>query len=160
MRLSEQFQIIPLLEPADYQAGSQDLDSINMGLLHSVSIIVQVGAVTGNDAYIKLWCGATAGTKTTELAFTYRLSTVDCGSASADVFGDPVTTVVATGIAFAAAASWDHRTILIEVDSAAVPTAKPWLTVETDDGSASALFLSAVAIGVPRYPAHTEATVL
>lgn len=160
MRLSETHQIVPLLEPADYQAGSQDLDSINMGLAHNATIIIQTGAITGNDAYIKLWVGASAGTKTTEIAFTYRLSTVDTGSASADVFGDPVTTVVATGIAFAAAASWDHRTILIEIDSQAVPAATPWLTVETDDGSASTLFLSAVAIVQPRYPAHTEATVL
>ncbi len=101
MRLSEQFQFMPLLEPADYQAGSQDLDSINMALFHSVTIAIQMGAITGNDAYIKLWTGATAGTKTTEIAFKYRLSTVDTGSASADVFGAPTLTVVATGIAMA-----------------------------------------------------------
>ena len=45
------------------------------------------GAITGNDPVIKLYSGATAGTKTTELAWKYRKSSADTPAASADVFG-------------------------------------------------------------------------
>lgn len=161
MKLSESTQIIPLLEPADYQAGSQDLDSINMAYLHNVTIAIMTGAITGNDATIQLYAGASAGAKTTELAFKYRVSSADYGSASADVFG-AATAVAAggSGLVFTAATSWDHRTILIEVEGSAMPAGMPWLTVATDDGSASVLLLSAIAFGEPRYPASTDVTVL
>lgn len=154
-------QTIPLLEPADYQAGSQDFDSINMGLLHKVRIIIQLGAITGNDAVFKLYAGASAGTKTTELAWEYRKSTADFNAASADVFGD-VTSISAgaTGLTLGTAADWDHRTITIDVPSEDMPEGKPWLTVQTDDGSASVLLMNAVAIGWPRYEQKTPPTVL
>jgi hypothetical protein len=154
-------QTIPLLEPADYQTGSKDLDSINMGLLHKVRIIVQLGAITGNDAVFKLYAGATAGTKTTEIAWSYRKSTVDYNAASADVFGD-VTAVAAgaTGLTLTDATAWDHRTFTIDFVAASMPETKPWLTVESDDGSASVLLMSAVAVAWPRYEQKTPPTAL
>ncbi|MGE3840056.1 MAG: hypothetical protein AB7I50_00570 [Vicinamibacterales bacterium] len=154
-------QTIPLLAPADYQAGAQDLDSINMGRLHAVRIIIQMGAITGNDPVIKVYTGATAGTKTTEMAFKYRLSTVDSPAASADVFG--ARTAIAaggTGLTFADSGDYNLRTLEIDVMADQMPDGHDWLTVETDDGSASALFLSAVAIGAPRYAQDTALTAL
>ena len=39
MRLSERCNIVGMLEPADNQAGALDSESINMGLLHGVTLI-------------------------------------------------------------------------------------------------------------------------
>lgn len=154
-------QTIPLLAPADYQAGAQDLDSINMGRLNWVRIILTFGVITGNDAVIKLYTGATAGTKTTEMAFKYRLSTVDTPAASADVFG--ARTAIAaggTGLTFADAGDYNLRTIEIDVMADQMPDGHDWLTVETDDGSASALFVAAIGIGLPRHAQDTALTAL
>lgn len=154
-------QPIPLLAPADYQAGSQDFDSINMGRLHKVDILIMLGAITGNDPVIKLYTGATAGTKTTEMAWKYRKSTVDTPAASADVFGARASiSAGATGLTFADSGDYNARTLWIEVMSDQLPEGHDWLTVETDDGSASALFMSAIGIGWPRYGGDTAQTAL
>lgn len=158
--MNQMLQIIPLLEPADYQAGSQDLDSINMGKLHSVTILIMLGAITGNDSTIDLWSGADAGTKTTQLAFKYRLSGTDYGSASADVFGAATAVASTASLTFTAATSYDHRTIRIDFESDQMTDGEEWLTVATDDGSASVLLMSAVAIGYPRYQGDTHITAL
>lgn len=159
--MKDMWQIINLLEPADYQAGSQDFDSVNMGKLHSLTILIQLGAITGNDPVIKLYSGASAGSKDTELSWKYRLSSVDFGSASADVFG-ALTAVAAggTGLTFTASANYDHRVIRIDITSDQMTDGEEWLTVETDDGSASALLMSAIGIGVPRYAGDTHTTAL
>jgi hypothetical protein len=159
--MTQEPQIIPLLSPADYQAGATDLDSINTGKLHKVEIVILTGAVTGNDAVIKCYAGATAGTKTTEIAFKYRKSGADTGSASADVFGARTAIAAgASGLVFSTAADWDTRAVTISLMSDELPEGKPWLTVETDDGSASVLFMAAVAFGWPRYSGDTHTTAL
>lgn len=156
-----ELQIIPLLSPADYQAGATDLDSIHTGKLHKVRILIMLGAITGNDAVFKLYAGATAGTKTTEIAFKYRKSGADTGNASADVFGARTAIAAgATGLTLADATAWDLRVIEIDVMSDEMPDGKPWLTVETDDGSASVLLMAAVAIASPRYSGDTHTTAL
>lgn len=156
-----ELQVIPLLSPADYQAGSQDLDSINTGKLHKVRILIMTGVITGNDAVFKLYAGATAGTKTTEIPFKYRKSGADTGSSGADVFGARTTiTAGASGLTFADATAFDTRVIEIDIMSDEMPDGKPWLTVETDDGSASVLLMAAVAIGAPRYNGDTHTTAL
>jgi len=155
------FQVIPLLAPADYQAGSQDFDSINMGRLHKVDIVITFGVITGNDPVIKLYSGATAGTKTTELAWKYRKSNADTPAASADVFGSRTSVATGgTGLTFADSGDYNARTLWIEFMSDQMTDGEEWLTVETDDGSASALFMAAIAIGWPRYGGDTHLTAL
>lgn len=154
-------QPIPLLAPADYQAGAQDFDSINMGLLHKVDIFIMLGAITGNDPVIKLYSGATAGTKTTELAWKYRKSNADTPAASADVFGARTSVAAgSTGLTFTDSGDYNLRTLWIEVMSDQMTDGHEWLTVETDDGSASALNMSAIGIGWPRYGGDTLTTAL
>ena len=153
-------QYIPLIEPADHQAGSKDGDSINMGLLHKVDIFVTFGAITGNDAVIKLYSGATAGTKTTALAFEYRKSNADVPAASADVFGARTAATAATGVVMTDAGDFNLRTIWIEFFADQMTEGHEWLTLETDDGSASVLLMSAIAIGAPRYAQDTSLTAL
>lgn len=159
--MNQALQILNLLEPADYQAGSQDLDSVNMGKLNHLILLIQLGAITGNDSTIQLYAGATAGAKTTELGFSYKKSGADYGNASADVFG-AATAVAAggSGLVFTDAATFDHRVVRIDVPADAMPEGKPWLTVATDDGSASALLMSAVGIGFPRFDGATHPTAL
>lgn len=154
-------QPIPLLAPADYQAGSQDFDSVNMGVLHKLDIFIQLGAITGNDPVIKLYSGATAGTKTTELAWKYRKSTVDTPAASADVFGARTSVAAGgTGLTFADSGDYNARTLWIEVMADQMTDGHEWLTVEFDDGSASAILMSAIGIGWPRYGGDTATTAL
>ena len=153
-------QVIPLQEPEDIQSAGADLDSINMGKLHKVDILIMLGAITGNDTEIKLWSGATAGTKTTAMAFKYRKSNADVPAASADVFGARTAAVAGTGLVFTDAGDYNLRTVWIEFFSDQMTDGEEWLTVAIDDGSASALFLSAVAIGWPRYSGDTHTTAL
>lgn len=154
-------QIIPLLEPADYQSSGSDFDSINMGKLHKVKIVFTLGAVTGDNPIVLLYAGATAGTKTTELAFKIRKGSADYNAASADVFDAAVSQAVdGVGYALGAAATIDHRTYTIDVEADQMPDGKPWLTLALDDGSASALFVAAWALGWPRFAGATHTTAL
>lgn len=161
MANQEELQVINLLEPADYQAGSQDMDSVHMGKLHKLKIVVQLGAITGENPVFKLWSGASAGTKTTELPFKYRVSNADFGAASADVFGARTSVAIGgSGLTLNPVASYDHRVIQIDVQSDQMTDGEPWLTVQTDDGSASVLLMSAIGIGSPRYDGDTHTTAL
>jgi hypothetical protein len=154
-------QIINLLEPKDYQAGAQDMDSVHMGKLHRLTIAIQLGVITGEDPVFKLYAGATAGTKTTELPFSYRVSGADFGVTAADVFGARTAVAIGgTGLTLNPVANYDHRVIQIDVMSDQMPDGKPWLTVETDDGSASVLLMSALGIGWPRNLGDTHMTAL
>lgn len=161
MSTFRELQYINLLEPADYQAGSQDCDSVNMGLLNRLDILISLGAITGNDAVFKFYGGATAGTKTTEIAWSYRLSGADFGVTAGDVFG-AATSVSAgsTGLTLSTASSWDHRIIRVTIMPDQMPAGLPWLTLETDDGSASVLLMAVIGIGWPRFEGHTHVTAI
>jgi hypothetical protein len=149
MRFSERYKIAPVYEPVDTEAGL-DGDSINMGLLHELCYALTFGAVTG-DAVLKFYVGATAGTKTTAIAFSYRLSAADFKVALADTYG-ALTAVASTGLTLAAA-TFDHRTALIEFDSQAIADATPWLTIELS-AAASASLTACLAIGEPRHASN------
>ena len=159
-RLSEQYAIIGMLEPADNQAGSLDSESINMGLLHRVALVFQHGAITGDNAAIIVYSGASAGTKTTAMIFKYRLGGGVFKAANNDVFGDATAiTVAATGLVMAAA-TYKNKVLVIEVDSQDMADGEPWLTIDYDDGSASVLLSNCIAIGVPRTQMNDVGTVV
>lgn len=161
MRISERFAVVPLISPADLQSAGYTSESINMGKLHSIAFILQFGAITGNDTLVQFYAGATDGAVTTELAFKYRLSEADAKVAGGDQYGD-ATAIAAggSGLAFASAASFSDRTIIVEFDSADMPEGMPWITCVVDDGSASVLLAGGVAIGVPRFEANDVPTVI
>ncbi len=154
MRFSERYANVPVVKPADHQNGV-DGDAIHMGKVHSVAYSFLFGSITG-DSVLKFYVGATA-TKTTAIAFKYRLSGADQGSAGADQFGD-ATSVASSGLTLAAAA-FDNRHLIVEIDSQAIPDATPWLTPEID-ATASVLFVSCSAICQPRYGANDPLTVI
>ena len=156
MRLSESLQFIPVVESKDYGSAGIDFDSVHMGRLHSVSVAVNFGALTGNSV-LKVSTGATEGTKTTDIAFKYRFGGGDYKAASADILGD-ATAVASTGLTLTAA-TFDHRLIVIEVDADNLTDGQPWLTVSID-ATASVLNVGGAAVGVPRHKSHTSPTVI
>jgi hypothetical protein len=152
-------QIIPLLAPADQQAGGITTDSVNMGKLHKIKLVINTGVLTGDGATIQFYAGATAGAQTTEIFPKYRVSGADTGSAGADVFGARATTP-AGGILFTPATSFDLRVITVDILSDDMPNGLPWLTLQVEDGAASAQFQSITGIGWPRYSGDTHTTAL
>lgn len=155
MRISERYKIIPVYEPVDTEAGL-DSQSVNMGLLHHICYALTFGAITG-DAVLKCYVGATDGAKTTAVAFTTRLSSGDFKAASADLYG-AVTAQASSGLTLAAA-TYDHRTVLIEFDAQAIPDATPWLTLELS-AAASASITACIAIAEPRFASNAGTTVV
>jgi len=154
-------QILPLLSPADYQSAGSNLDSIHMGKLHRVKIVILVGAVTGDNPTVQCYAGATAAALTTELPFDIRKAGADTASAGADVFGARTAVAIGgSGYAMGVATTADLRAYTIDVMADEMPDGKPWLTVFVDDGSASALFVAAVGLGWPRQAGDTHTTAL
>jgi len=140
MRFSEQYAHPYIIKPVDAEAGL-DGDSVNMGKVHSIAYKFAFGAITG-DAVLKFYAGATAGAKTTAVAFKYRLSAADQAAATADQFGAE-TAVASSGLTLTAA-TYDNRMLIIEFDAQAIPDATPWLTPELSN-AASVLLVSCTA---------------
>lgn len=149
-------QNITLYEPVDKTAASLDSDSVNMGLLHRAICSLRFGVITGNSI-LTMYAGATAGAKTTALAFRYRLSSGDHKAASADLFG-ALTSVAATGLTLTAA-TFDHRIIQIDVESADLTAGQPWLTFSVD-ATANPMLISGNAQGEGRFKASIPVTAI
>lgn len=151
--ISEELAIIPLLEPKDKTASAYVSDAFNAGLFHTVSIILTLGAITG-DSILTVYGDTTAALATaltTAIPFKYRLGAADFKAATADQLGD-ATSVLATGLTLTAA-SFDHRTLIIDIDPNTLPSGKPWVAINLDS-TANPMLVAAVAVGVPRYSGH------
>lgn len=155
-RISETHIIIPMNEAKDAGSAGIDFDSVHMGRVHSLSVCIPMGALTGNSI-LTVNCGATEGAKTTAIAFKYRFGGGDFKAASADILGAPVA-VAAAGLTLVAA-TFDHRLLVIEVDSDTVTDGQPWLTVSVD-ATATVFLCGAIGIGKTRYPDSTALTVI
>lgn len=156
MRMSERLKLIPVIEAKDYGSAGIDGDSINMGLLYSVAISLLFGQITGNST-LKLYAGATAGAKTTAIAYQYRFGSADYKATDADGLGDLVD-VASTGLVMTAA-TFDHRHVVIEVRPDQLTDGLPWLTVEIDN-VATVMNVAALGIGDPRYQTHGQVSVI
>lgn len=156
MRVFEHKAPVHLIEPANYGSAGIDGDSVNMGLLSSLAIALIFGAITGNST-LKLYSGASAGVKTTALAFKYRLAEADFKAANADQLG-AFTAAASTGLVLTAA-SYDHRQLIVEVDSDQMTDGEKWLTLEIDN-VATTLNVGALGVGTPRYPGNDIPTVI
>ncbi len=105
MRFSERYKILALTESADVTTSGVDSQSINMGKVHTACFLLNFGSVTADDA-LKVYVGAATATKTTAIAFKYRLAAADTKSALSDTFG-AFTDVASTGLTLTAA--WGPR---------------------------------------------------
>lgn len=139
--------VIAVLSSANHQAGV-DGDSFTMKLNHHASIVLLFGAITG-DAVLKVYSGATDGTKTTSMAFKHRLSSGDQGNANADKFGTESTVTASSGLTLTAA-TYDNRTLVVEIEESMLADGEPWVTLELSS-AASALNASALALVTPRF---------
>lgn len=155
--LAEQLHVIPGLTSADHAAGV-DSESINMGYLHEVLALLQIGSITVADAVVKVYSGASAGTKTTAEVFRYRKSGAAAKSASADVWAAWTTAVAATGIVLSNAND-DNFLYEIEIESDEMTAGQPWLTIEIAAG-ATVLQGAIVFVGRGRFQANAVPTAI
>lgn len=151
MRFSERFKISALTESADVTTAGVDSYSVHMGKLHEGCWLLNFGAITADDA-LKVYVGASQGTKTTAIAYKYRLAAADTKAALSDTFG-AFTDVASTGLTLTAA-TFDHKLMIVEIDSQAVADATPYVTLEIA-GSASAQNVSIVFIGEARFASNS-----
>ena len=146
MRLSEQFGIVPIIEPEDHQSAGVTGDSVNMGKYGHVTFIFLFGELTGNSV-LTISEGATAGTSTSALTFSYRYTGADLKNDSADAFSDEATSAALT----LTAATYEDRVLVVEIDATEMTDGYDWIT-PVIDSTASELLVSCVAImGKPRY---------
>ena len=151
--ISEANNVPYLVKPGDHQAGV-DCDSVFMGRIFELEIMVQFGSLT-NDAVLTLNSGATDGVKTTAETFRYRLADATQGSDNADQFGDWASSSSLT----LTAATYQNKLLILSISAAALTDGQPWLTLSFSS-AASALNASVVLMGRPRYASSNPKTVL
>ncbi len=156
MRFSEQLILIPVVEAKDYGSAGIDFDSVHIGRLDALSVAINFGALTGNSV-LTVNTGATEGTKTTAMAFKYRVGGGAFKAASADILGD-ATAVTSAGLTLTAA-TYQHKLLVIEIDVDAMTDGQPWVTVAID-ATATVLNVGGLGIGMPRHASHTALTVI
>lgn len=159
MRLSEELGFIPLYEPKDAAGAAYVSDAFNAGLFDSVSLYISFGAITGDSTVLTVngdKTSALATALTTPIAFKYRLSSqvykTAPGATNADQLGDLVSVALA-GLTLVAA-TFQHKTIVIEIDPDTLVPPAAWVTVNTT-ASASPLLMCGFGLGRSRYAGHT-----
>ena len=155
--LAEQLHIIPGLKAADHTAAI-DSESINMGLLHEALALVQLGNISVADDSLKVYSGASAGTKTTAIRFRHRKCGAAANSASADVWGAWTLAVAADGLTISNANDDDYL-YQIEVTSDMMTAGEPWLTIELA-GSSTAELAAIVFVCRGRFQANAVPTAI
>jgi hypothetical protein len=146
-RLSEELKPFAVTESADVTTNGVDTKSVNFGKLHSGMYMLNFGSITADDV-LKVYVGAATATKTTAIAFRYRLAGADTKSAGSDSFG-AFTAVASTGLTLTAA-TFDHKCVIVEIDSQEIADATPYVTLEIA-GSATTQNVSITFIGKPRF---------
>jgi hypothetical protein len=150
MRFSERFKIFALTESADVTTNGVDSKSVHFGKIHEGCFHLNFGAITADDT-LKVYVGAATATKTTAIAFKYRHAAADTKSALSDTYG-ALTSVASTGLTLTAA-TFDHKGLIVEIDSQAIDDATPWVTLEIA-GSGTTQNVSITFIGVPRFASN------
>lgn len=163
MLFSEEFKIATIVESKDYGTAGIVGDSIHRGRVHQVAFILTFGALTGNSI-LSFYEGAAVATKTTQLAFSYRLAGADYKTAisttiasNADSYGVP-TAVAATGLTLTAT-TFDHRSVIVEFDGPLMTADVPFLTLDID-ATASVMNVGCIAIARPRFKGATSPSLL
>lgn len=154
-RLSEEFKIVPLLEPQDHQAGAVTMDSICLKNYSWCSIIINFGELTG-DEVLTIHSGATSGADSADVYFEYAYTGADLKTTGGDIItvksdGTPVATLTLAN------ATFEDRLLVLEINPATLTDGYDWITVVTD-GSGTEVLMSAVAVLTPKYApadAHT-----
>lgn len=151
-RISNENHLIPVIEPKDYGSAGIDGVSVNVGLVNNICFDISFGLLTGNSI-LSFYCGATTGAKTTAIAFEYRLGAGVYKAALSDTAG-AIIAVASTGLTLVAA-TFIHKQITVEFDSADMLAGKPWLTISID-ATATVLAVSCAGICYARTVGHIQ----
>lgn len=155
-RTSFDRQIVQAVESKDYGSAGKDSTSINMAKVIRACFIINFGALTGNSI-LKFYASAATATKTTALAFNYRITGGDFGAASSDILGAE-TAVTSSGLTLTAA-TFDHRIITVEFEDVDMPSGKPFLNAEID-ATATVMTVAETVIAIPRYAGRTPISII
>jgi hypothetical protein len=159
MRLSEELAIIPLFEPKDCAGSAYVSDAVDVGKLNGLTAIITFGAITGNSV-LTVNADATAAlatSLTTPIAFKYRQGAADFKVALADQLGDQ-TAVALTGLTLTAA-TFDHTTVIIEIDPDTLGSSARWVTFNIS-AVANPCLVAGIGIAKPRYAGHLNPSVI
>ena len=151
--LSESYNVPYLVKPGDHQAGV-DGDSVFMGRLFDLELMVQFGSLSG-DGVLTIYSGATDSAKTTAETFRYRLADATQGSTNADQFGAWTTSSALT----LTEATYQNKLLIVYIRATELTDGQPWLTLEFS-AAASTLNASVVSLGPPRYAASNPPSAL
>jgi len=157
MRLSEELAFVTLFEPVDKTGSALVSDAVDLAKFNSFTAFITFGAITGNSV-LTVYADTTsalATALTTAIAFKYRFAAADFKAATADQFGDPVS-VASTGLTLTAA-TFDHRTIAIEIDPDTLGSSAHWVAFNLDS-TANPLLVAGIGVGRSRYAGHTIPT--
>jgi len=151
--LSENYNIVHVLEAQDHNAGV-DGDSFHAGRISHFALLLSFGELAG-DAVLKVFSGATAGTKTTAETFRYRVSDSELKTSTGDTYAAWATSAGLT----LTAASYEDFSLIVEMDSDELTDGQPWVTVEVGS-EASEIFVAIMAVCTPRFAAHDPLTLI
>ena len=146
MNLAQAAKIVYVIEPEDHQSSGIDGDSINMSQYNHGCWIFQFGELA-SDSVLKMYSGASDGTKTTAETFRFRACATDLRATGGDTLGSESTSAALTLLN----ATYEDRFIVVEMDTDELTEDQYFVTPEIDS-TASTLFVSCVCILTePRY---------
>ena len=125
--LSMEKKLVPVLASANINAGV-DADSVDMMGAKSLTLLCQFGPSYAGaaGAILKLFEGATHGTKTTALTFNYRYGGAAVKSATADI----LSAVASSAALQIATATLVSRLLVIELNADQITDGMRYLTLE------------------------------
>ena len=159
MRLSEELVIVPLFEPKDCAGAAYVSDAVDMGKLSSLTAVITFGAITGNSVLTVNadTTSALATALTTPIAFKYRQGAADFKVATADQLGAP-TTVALTGLTLTAA-TFDHTTVVIEIDADTLGSTARWVTFNIS-AVANPCLVAGIGVAKAKYVGNLNPSVI
>jgi hypothetical protein len=154
MRLAQEKGIAYCIKAADHQSAGIDSPGINMENYRHATFLLQFGALTSNSV-LKIYEGETkaeAEAKSEDaIDFSYRLAEAVAAAEKCDTFGDETVIADADSGLTLAAATYEEKLLVVEVDAATLSEGSKYICLEIDN-TASKLFVAATAIlSEPRY---------
>lgn len=151
LQFAEHYKVLPILAAADIAATATGSQYVDLKDVHWATFLVNLGAITGDSVTLTVEASSAGSSNATEAAvpFKYRLSEAP----GTDSMG-AITAATSAGATFAA--SDDNKTVVVELDPAALPSnpgeghtfARLWIAPASD---MTAFIVGAVSILQMRY---------
>ena len=154
-QFAEKYKVLPILAPVDIVATATASAYVDLTESHWASFLVEFGVITTGSLTVTVEASTAGSSNATEAAipFNYRLS----AAVATDTMG-AITAGTSAGVSITA--SDDAKTLVIEVDPAALPTNPgadfKWLRLVLSPTTDMTVCLAAAQfIGAPRYPGNS-----